>query len=246
MRKIVLNLVLLLSIGFSASAQNQNITLREVQEQNFARRIQQAGGIGSNQMAHLPMPPGERVNEVYMVNSWQKSIVSLYGSEEQIVGMPAKYELKTNTIEFKVKGDVKVMDVRRIKSLVLLDSMEKGHLYVNGKDYTCQTEMRMLLEVLSSGKFSLYREPTYTIAKPNYNVAMNVGEKDERVFRAENFYYAAGEDKKLTLLPPKKKAVVAIFGDKSEAVKKFMDDNNIRLSRVEDLAKVFDFYNNLN
>src|SRR5437868_6919403 len=141
MRKLALNLTVLLLIGFSTRAQNQNITLREVQEQNFARRIQQTGGIGANQMAHLPMPPGERVNEVYMLNSWQKSIVSLYGSEDQIVGMPAKYELKTNTVEFKVNNDVKVMDVRRIKSLVLLDSVERGHLYVNGKEYTCQSEM---------------------------------------------------------------------------------------------------------
>ncbi len=245
MQKTVSNLVLILLIGVT-TAHSQNISLREVQEQNFARRLQQSGAIGANQMAQLPMPPGERVNEVYMSNSWQKSIVSLYGSEEQIVGMPVKYELKTNTLEFNVSGEVKVMDVRRVKNLVLLDSVEKGHLYVNGKEYTCEAEMRTLLEVLASGKMSLYREPTYTIAKPNYNVAMNVGEKDEKIYRAENYYYAPGDGKKLTLLPTKKKAFAAVFSDKTEEVKKFMDDKNIKLSRREDLAKVFEFYNSLN
>jgi len=139
-----------------------------------------------------------------------------------------------------------VLDVRRIKTLVLLDSAEKGHLFVNGKEYVSQSQMRSLLEVLSSGKFSLYREPTYSIAKPNYNVAMNVGEKDEKVFRAENYYYAPGDGKNLTLLPTKKKAITAIFGDKTEAIKKYIDDKDLRLSRQDDLAKVFDYYNSLN
>src|SRR4051812_32094960 len=109
MRNPFLNLIVLSMIAISANA--QNITLREVQEQNFARRISTGSGMGANQIAQLPMISGEKITEVYMSNSWQKSIVSLYGSEEQIIGVPAKYELKNNTVELKVNDQVKVMDV---------------------------------------------------------------------------------------------------------------------------------------
>lgn len=63
--------------------------------------------------------------------------------------------------------------------------------------------------------------------------------------RRRDELYIAFNGKDITLVPRKKKAFYALFGDNSDAVKSFMKKNKLGYKSVDDLKKVVEYINTL-
>ena len=235
------SLAILLLIHASLGA--QNLTPKIVQGDQLIKSWAAGDRSVGQRMVIMPPAPGTKVSEVYVDTHWKRSRVALYGNDNLIDGFPVKYDLRANSLEFIVDKEVKVLDVRKVKSMIWLDSLSNyPHNFVNGKEFTLnQVPLTTLLEVLAEGKLNLYKQFTYWIRPPDFNPALNSGSPDERIFITEHFLYSA--DKMLSEVPSKKKALPAIFGDQAAAVKNFMKERDLSASKENDLIAIFEFYN---
>ncbi len=241
MKKTIASAVFLLGPGLLWS---QNMTPKVVQADVMQKRWS-VGGSPNSQIATLPMSPGTKVAEVYLDPSWKRSSVAIYGSDQLLDGYPARYDLKANSLEFNINNEFKILDVRRVKSMVWLDSLTNiPHNFVNGKEYQVNnTPMTALLEVLVEGKLPLYKEYQFWIKKPDFNPALNVGSPDELIYKKDVFYFGTG--KALQAVPDKKKSIPAIFGDQAEAMKGYIKQQGLSVGKEGDLVKLFEYYNSL-
>lgn len=227
----------------SLGAQNQ--TPKVVQADGLIKRWSTGDRSVGQQIVTMPAAPGIKVAEVYLSPEWKRSSVAVYGNDNLLDGFPVRYDLKANSLEFNINNEIKVLDVRRVKSMVWLDSLTHiPHNFVNGKEYMVNNiPMTALLEVLVEGKLGLYKEYQYWIKKPDFNPALNVGSPDERIYKKSVFYF--GTEKVLQAVPEKKKAVPAIFGDQKEAMKAYVKKQKLSVGKEDDLVKLFEYYNSL-
>ncbi len=223
----------------------QNLTPKIIQADNLIKRWSTGSRDVGQQIAIMPPSPGVKVNEVYLDPAWKKSSIAIYGSDKLLDGFRVRYDLRANSIEFNINNEIKVLDVKKVKSMVWLDSMTYiPHNFVNGKEYLVnKIPMTSLIEVLTEGKTSLYKRYAYWIKKPDFNPALDVGSPDELIYKENLFYY--GDEKALMPVPAKKKALQAVFGDKLAAIRAFMKERQLSLSREDDLVKIFDYFNSL-
>ena len=245
---MTMRLFLLLAILSTASRLSaQNLTPKVVQADAFMKRV--ASTTNNIQMGQqiptFPMSPGVKVNEVYLDATWKKSSIALYGSEKLIEGFLVRYDLRSNSLEFNIQDDIKVLDVRKVQTLIWVDSLGNiPHYFVNGKEYYVNNvPLTSLLEVVAEGKLTLYKQYAFWIKKPDYVVALDVGSRDEKIYKQDFFFF--GSDKVLTQIPAKKKAFPAVFGDQAPAIKKFIHDNDLKITVEADLARIFAYYNSL-
>ena len=172
----------------------QNLTPKVIQSDSFIKRVSTNGNNLSvgQQIPTMPGAPGVRINEVFLDEKWKNSSIALYGSEKLIEGFRVRYELRSNSLELKISNQIKVLDVRRVKTLIWLDSLTNAaHYFVNGKEYLVdKVPVTSLLEVLSEGKVSLYKQYTYWIKKPDFVPSLDVGSVDERIYKKDIFLVA--------------------------------------------------------
>lgn len=225
----------------------QSLTPKVVQSDWFIRRWAAGATAVGQQLPTMPPAPGVKVAEVYLDPSWKISSVALYDFDNLMEGYPTRYDLKANALEFYIKTEVKVLDARRVKTMVWVDSLTNiPHSFINGKEYKVNdVPLTSLLEVLTEGKMTLYKEYRYWIKKPDFNPALNVGSVDERIYKEFAYYYAFGTEKVLVRVPDKKKAFPAIFGDRSEAIRTYLKSQGLSIEKDDDLVRVFDYYNSL-
>lgn len=244
MKRVFLLLTLLL---VQAITWAQSLTPKTVQSDWFIKRWAAGATAVGQQLPIMPAAPGIKVAEVYLDPSWKKSTVAIYGSDNLLDGYPTRYDLKANALEFNINKEVKVLEARRVKAMVWLDSLTNiPHNFINGKEYTVNgIPLNSLLEVLTEGKMTLYKEYRYWIKKPDFNPALNAGSVDERIYKEFAYYYANGVEKALVRVPEKKKAFPAIFGDKAESVKGYLKSQGLSIDKDDDLVRVFEYYNSL-
>ena len=246
--KRLLILVCFASTGYIDSPA-QNMTPKIVQSYDFMQRVASANqrnliDVGQ-QIPIFPMGQGKKVTEVVIDEAWKISSMTLYGSEKLVEGYRVRYDLMANAIDFKMPDQIKVMDAKRVKTLIWLDSTSNiPHYFVNGKDLRFDgVPSTSLVELVCEGKLNLYKMYTYWVKKADYNPALNVGNIDEKIYIEARFYYGPGPD--LKLVPGKKKEFPAIFGDKADNVKAYMKEHDLSPSKEAELSRVFDYYNTL-
>lgn len=246
LRKTLLSLVMVVS---ACAAIAQNMTPKNIQSDAFMRRVASTNprnliDVGQ-QIPVFPVAPGTKVSEVYVDNAWKVSSITIYGSEKPVEGYKVRYDLLANAVEFWMSGEIKVLDAKKVKTMIWLDSLTNiPHYFVNGKDFTLDhVPSTSLLELVSDGKLNLYKQYTYWIKRADYNPALNVGSVDEKIYLKANYYYGAASD--LALVPMKKKEFPLIFGDKADAIKAFMKEHSLSATKEDELARVFNHYNAL-
>ena len=49
----------------------------------------------------------------------------------------------------------------------------------------------------------------------------------------------------MTIVPTKKKRFFSVFGDQAQAIKKFVDEKDLKVSKEQELIKIFEYFNSL-
>lgn len=190
----------------------------------------------------IPVPPGRVIGDNYMDLKWNPASLLIYGSEKVIDGYHVRYDIKSEALEIKVDNGIKMLMVNRIESLIWYDSLTSTpRAFVNGKGYTEDgVQMSGLLEVVQDGKVPLIKKTTLWVKRPDYIPAFDVGNRDEKIYKRENFYYAKGKE---VFEIKRKKDLLAIFGDKSNDVEEFIKINRLNVKEEYGLQNVFEYYN---
>jgi len=197
---------------------------------------------GGDMLYGIPMEPGKVIGDNYLDKKWNRANILLYQSETMIEGYPVKYDVKNDLLEIKSATGIKVLEGRKIKNLVWIDSLTtQPHYFVNGGEYRFEgTKSMGLMEVLVDGELPLMKRAEVNVKKANYNPALDVGSKDMKIYIKEIFLYASnGELVKIK----SKESILKAAGTRSAEVESFIKVNKLNTNKQPDLIRVFEYIN---
>jgi hypothetical protein len=190
----------------------------------------------------IPMEPGIVIGDNYLDKKWNTANILLYQSETMIEGYPVKYDVKNDLLEIQSRSGIKVLEGKKIKNLVWVDSITtQPHYFVNGAEYRYENSKLLgLLEVIVDGEIPLLKRAEVNVKKPNYNAALDVGSKDTKIYFKDVFLFARGKD---LFVIKNKEDVSEAAGDRSAEVEAFIKENKLNVNKQPGLKQAFEFLN---
>ncbi|MEL6719359.1 MAG: hypothetical protein AAFO82_13000 [Bacteroidota bacterium] len=176
-----------------------------------------------------PVNPS-KPHTLYLHPDWALGWVTLK-KDSTIYPVMARFNILTGAIEVKWQEQIRMLRANAVEM-----AMVGTHILIPNKSSPSN-----YYELLSYGKLNLLCafELTYTYEGSNVLTSSINGEKKNN-FKSVFFYYEEGE--KISSLKTNKKKVLEVMKNAAEA-KQFIEAENLKLSRKEDLVKLFDSYN---
>lgn len=201
--------------------------------------------VGGNTVFGIPPEPKQLIGDYYLDGNWNKASILLYKNSEVMEGYLVRYQINSNTFEIRAEGsdEVSAIPGLRIQNVVWVDKdFNIPRFFVNGMDFKDEgSPISGFFEVLVDGQKPLLRRTVATIRASNYNEALMVGEKDDKIVKRNQYYYAVGKD--IFMIPKKKKQFLEIFGDKATMISTFVSDNKLRYNDPSSWYSIFTYYN---
>ncbi|MFN7115459.1 MAG: hypothetical protein ACK4TA_01590 [Saprospiraceae bacterium] len=198
-------------------------------------------------------PRGSIQGDIYLDSAWHTAEVFFYpevvrrydpNASDSIAGYPVRVEVVDYSVEFMVKDASKAVEESAIRKINWMNGTEKVTL-VNTRQYAGTGELKGFFQVLADGSLTILKHTKINVYKPTYSVALNVGTKDYRLVKKEEYYYL-WKDKagaKPEKFKPSKSALLELMRSRKSSVEKFIAENDLNLKRDADMVKVVAFYN---
>lgn len=235
--------LVLLSILLQFEVFGQWAIPAQMRAENTLDRLSDKGGLSNSDILYgVPLPPGKVIGDNYLDKKWNKANILLYQSETVIEGYPIKYDIKSDLVEIKTNAGIKILDIKKIKNIVWVDSITSiPHYFVNAGEFKREgVPSRGLLEVLVDGTIPLVKKTELFVKKPTYNAALDVGTRDTKIYPKEtNYYVKDGEMIKVK----GKKDISAAAADRANEVESFIKVNKLNVNKETDLIRVFEILN---
>ncbi|WP_181843133.1 hypothetical protein [Emticicia sp. BO119] len=164
---------------------------------------------------------------------------------DSITDVQMRVVLKGNDVEFNTQEGIKVISGSLIKSFTFEKQGFSVKHYVNTLEFKDESDKIKsgFFEILADGKVKLLDYCTLKIHQPDYVEAFNVGSKDVKINTERQLFIAKGKD--VVKFNTGRKSVYVLMADKKPEIEKFVKDKGLSLKDRSDLAKVFQYYNNL-
>lgn len=211
---------------------------------------------GANHIYYgVKQKPGVVKGDVYLDPQWHKAAVVFYPdivkrydpkAPDSIAGYMVRVDLSSQVVEFQLKEGVKAVDISSVRKIYY--EAESGRLVklVNAREFNDgNANSQGLLELLSAGKLCVVKATTLKIKEPTYNVALDVGEKDAKIYKKGIYYYMDKKGNALVEFKPTKKKLLLLMGSKADKVEKYIDNNQLNLKDDVDLQRALVYYNGL-
>ncbi len=182
----------------------------------------------------------------YIDQKWNNCSFLLFESEKLIEGYLAKYDLRANTLILKSKNGIRLIEVKKIKSIIWLDSLTHTPRYfINAKDYKEEsTPLTGLLEVLVDGQMPLLAQGYLVEEEIGFFANLwSLFEKREREKKYNlNKMFYTGNGNTLTKITSKRDLLLS-FGDFYWEMEAYIQKNKLDIAIQSGLQKVFEYYN---
>lgn len=137
----------------------------------------------------LPPAPKQTVGDYYLEDEWLLGNVLLTDSLK-LESLYFRYNLKDDVFEIRTESDVKLLPGRRV---LRFDWQQNQSLfdgeYIRADSYGLNgAQLNGFLKVVKGGQYSLATRHEFKLIPGNYNMALNVGEKNDRIVKEEVFY----------------------------------------------------------
>lgn len=243
MRKILLISALLLSSATAALC--QAAVPNNIRATNTLDRLLDFDGLDTWDVLYTFPSDDKRVvvGDPYLDANWQKSTV-LLSDDKLLEGYPVRYDIQSRKLEVKSKYGIKVLEARRVKSFVSLDSLNNTPKYfINSTRFKDEkgNVTEGFFEVLSDGKLPLFKSVSVEMKPANYRPELNMGSREDKILKKVKYYYM--KDQNIFEVPSNAKKLGVIFGDRAEEIQKFIKTNKLSLKEELPLKTVFDKYN---
>lgn len=229
----------------AAGAQPSSTVPRNIRATNTIDYLSDGNGLATFENLYgIPLEPGRVVGNSYLNEKWNRTTLLLYDVEKMLQGYSTRYEISEDMFEIKGSTEVKVLDGKRVKSFVWLDSLTRvPHYFVNGRDYKNEENVRLsgFFEVLTEGEMTLLKKTLVLVKQPTYNDKLDMGRRDTRIEKKNHFYYRDKDT--IRELPTTKKKLIPVFGDKAQAVEEFIRQNKLSPNDADHLKAIFEHYN---
>ena len=226
--------------------QSQAIVPPNIRATNTLEKLFDYNGIDEGDILYgIPLPEGKVVGDTYIDTHWRNANVMLFEKEKLIEGFPMRYDIHLDELEFKGKSGIKVLAGSKVKSFVWADSISRTPAYfINGKSFRNEDDVPFtgFFEVLEEGSVPLLKRTYISVRKADYNVAMNVGSRDDKILK-KNKYYVLRENR-LVELPASRKKFLSFFNDNSR-LDEYIRENGLSVTDEHDLKLIMSRYNSV-
>jgi hypothetical protein len=205
-----------------------------------------SNGLGNNEMMFgIPLPEGKVIGDTYLSTEWKRSVILLYEKGKLIEGFPVRYDIKADELDVKGRSQVKVIEGRKVKSFMWMDSTRtEPYYFVNARDFKQDNvPLTGFFEVLVDGTSPLFKRTTLSVKKADYNVTLSMGSRDDKILKNSSYYLADGNA--VSEIPGSKKKFLQLLKEKSNEVEAYMDSNNLSIKKEEELMAIFKYYNSI-
>jgi len=186
-----LGAIALVRIGAEGSGQALQKTIRA---DNIIRLLNERPNfIGGNMVYGIPPEPKKLEGNNYLDSKWNRASILLYRDQQMLEGFRARYNIVSNMFELMEPENnlVSVMPGLRIQNIVWIDSTyQVPRYFVNGMDFQDEgAPIAGFFEVLVNGELPLMRRTTAYLKESNYNTALMVGERNDKILKRNTYYY---------------------------------------------------------
>ena len=180
-----------------------------------------------------PTVGSQYLNEIYQEGT---AIIDSSKEENRLM----RYNAYTDEMEFLSKEQKPLRLLKRENIEVILNGKKYQVLYYNFKNKIAKGYFNPLNE----GEVVLYLQPKKRLSMAE---APDNGYDDLAPAKYENKfeYYLKNGDKPITKVEINRKAILNQLGDRREAIKSYIKENKLRLSKLEDVIEVLNYYNGI-
>ncbi len=163
--------------------------------------------------------------------------------------IPVRLDLNTNEVEIRTKSQgVRVATLGMVQALGIRSTASTDtNWFVNVREFSLQPGSDKsptgFFEQVAVGRLSLLRYHSLYLKRANYNVAMNIGSRDDELVQQTEWYVARG--RRVQAFSPGKKALISLMGDKAPEIEAYLKSQKPDLKNPSVLKLVFLYYNSL-
>lgn len=169
----------------------------------------------------------------FYTEEYQKAIVDDLKSEFYF-----RYNIFADEMEFIKDGTIYFLSKSENQIINFVDLSKKFTvLRVDGK--------LKYFEINVKGHASLYTKQNVEFKKGKVAVTQYEVSKKSKFIRNRDSYYVSIDTEQLKELPRRKKDFYKLFKDQASNIKKYMKKERLSRKKIEDLIKIFNYYNNL-
>lgn len=203
-----------------------------------AQRITIRLPYGSNAIVQGESIPGVEGSQ-YLSEEWIKGRITL--NDGNIIDpIELRLNVYKNEIHYLEKGiEYSVADPKIIKEIAIGD-----RIFIYGSYKKEKTISNGFFEILVEGKTELLvlhyitRKPAY------YNEALSCGDKYDHLILGERYFIKRGDS--IVEHDKKGKNLIACLGDKSDLLRKKIEEENLSFKKMGDIVKIITYINTLN
>jgi len=201
---------------------------------NFAKKL--------NLIPYMSKGP---VGSSYYYDEWKSAKVYFYSAIKSLDQYKVKLNLKNNTLEVKDSKGIKAINGHWIRKIEV-DPMvaDSCMTLLNWHEVDSLRQKAGFIEELVQGKFKLYCSKKIVITSANYNIALDVGDRDGKVLKKNEFYLKTPNGR-IIKITRKKKLLYNSLGDHGAQIKEYMKKRHLKCGKREDLIKIINYCNSL-
>jgi hypothetical protein len=189
---------------------------------------------------------GEVKGSSYLNEDWITSIVYLkpgHFSIDKFEGIRIKANLQSNGIEIETEAGIKLIESSIFDKFEWTNPQtNEKEEYVNCNKFSVGGTRLDGFCRISGDKIRLVSRNYVEIIKSNYNVAMDVGSKEDEIIKKSKCYLLTDD---VLIECKNKQTLYSTMADKAAEIKTFIQVNKIRLSDEADLRSVVTYYNKI-
>ena len=189
-------------------------------------------------VTELPAAPPTTIGDYYLEKEWLRG--DLYLDENlKLESLYFRYNAKDNYFEIKTETEIKVLPGKRVIKFTWTNNQsEFDGAYINGALYNLeQTTVNTFLKIVSDEKYDLLVGNRFKVIPGNFNTALNVGERNDKIVKEEVLYIGTGESL-MEVDSNRKKFIKDLTLFSGSDLSSFIKSNKINPKNLEDLILV--------
>ncbi|MCB0595650.1 MAG: hypothetical protein H6557_27095 [Lewinellaceae bacterium] len=231
MRYLILFGIALCAFSLSSNAQLDSIS------QTIRRGLNNPNYFAEDTYISRGAAPKEVEGSLFLDERWQDA--HILTPDDEVVKVKARYRIYDDEMQI-LSPDKEVLGLypAKVRAIAI------------GKQVFVPLEFRNLagknkmgfFQLLVEGEMALLLRRSLELVKSDYNPALNIGDRNDRLELQEAYYYRRGSDQP-SLLRQTKSAVLKALGRRKKAISEYAKTNQLNPRKQEDLIAIFQFYN---
>ncbi len=184
-------------------------------------------------------------SSIYLYDDWIPANVLVHqpaGDVVQVKDIPVKLDLTTSALEVQTAGGIRLLPLSKVEKFEWTNPRTLSkEVFVNGRDFIFNGVKVEGYCAISGDLLKMVTHYSVEIIPADYNVALDVGSKEDRAIKKTRHYLLRGNE----LVEFTRKSVVSLMPDEGDAIKQFIRKNRVDFDEEADLQSLIRYCDTL-